>query len=295
MAARLLKGKDLSDRMRADIKERAAAVAHERGTPPRLAIVSIGGDPASQIFLKSKLQAAKEVGIETTVSALPGDIREAEVLRLLSSWAGEPALDGIILELPLPEGLDARRVVEALPADRDVEGVAPANIGRLYAAKSFPEIGASEALIPCTAQAIVTLALEGGLRPKGAEAVVVGRSNIVGKPCAHLLSCLDATVTLCHSRTADLRGHLARADVVVAATGRARWLKGEWLKPGAMVLDAGINDLDGKVVGDADFESVKEVAGSVTPVPGGVGPLTVTCLLQNTVLSAERRTHRLKQ
>ena len=292
MAAKLLKGKKLSDRLRAELKARAEAVTESRGAPPGLAILSIGGDPASQIFLRNKLQACKEVGVEATVEALHAAISEAEVQRILAALAENPAVDGIILDLPLPEHLDARRLTEAIASDRDVEGVTTANYGRLYTVKSFAALRDSQALLPCTANAVIRLLLETGVDPRGLDAVVVGRSNIVGRPTAHLLSCLDATVTLCHARTRDLAAHLRRADILVSAAGKPRFIRGGALKPGAVVLDAGMNGEGAGLCGDVDFDSAVKVAGHLTPVPGGIGPLTVTCLLENTVLAAERRTRR---
>jgi len=204
-------------------------------------------------------------------------------------------VDGILVEQPLPPGFHPARVTEAICAEKDVEGVTTANYGRFCAAKTLADIRVCGAVIPCTADAILQLLLDTGLNVEGLQAAVVGRSNIVGRPTAHLLSCLNATVTLCHSKTRDLPHHLKRADIVVAAIGEARFIKGDWIKPGAIVLDAGIHRSGRDLCGDVEFETASRVASYITPVPGGVGPLTVTCLLDHVVLSAERRTRQSLQ
>lgn len=289
MSAQLLKGKKVSERLRHELRARAHAVGESRGSPPHLAILSIGGDPSSEIYLKKKLEGCKETGIECTVEALPAGISEGEILRILHKLGLDPAIDGIIMDVPIPQPLDAQRLTAALPADKDVEGVSAANLGRFYSEKSFERLKDSNILIPCTAIAVIQLLLETGIEPRGKTALVVGRSNIVGRPTAHLLSCLDATVTLAHSRTAELARHVGSADILVAATGRPGLIAGAWIKPGAVVLDAGVNYAGKTMTGDVDFESAKLTAGYITPVPGGIGPLTVTFLLYNTVISAERR------
>lgn len=289
MSAQPLKGKPLSDTLRKELRARVRALTEERGTAPQLAIVAVGGDPGSQVFLRKKLEACREVGIESTVESLPAGIAEAKVLRLIQKLGTDPEVDGIIIDLPIPDGLDPRTLAEAIPADKDVEGVTTHNAGRLYAQKSWAALRASSVLVPCTADAIVHLLLETKVDPAGRHAVVVGRSTIVGRPTAHLLSCLDATVTLCHSKTAGLEGYVASADILVCALGRTGALQGKWVKPGAVVIDAGVNTSDGQLVGDIDAGAAARAAW-LTPVPGGVGPLTVTFLLYNTILAAERRT-----
>ncbi|MFC1679063.1 bifunctional 5,10-methylenetetrahydrofolate dehydrogenase/5,10-methenyltetrahydrofolate cyclohydrolase [Elusimicrobiota bacterium] len=292
MSARQIKGKPLSDRLRKELRARAAAVAEERGSPPHLAILAIGGEPSSQIYLKKKLQACKEVGIESTVESLPETISETSILRLLHKLSQDPTLDGIILDLPVPPHLDAGRLTEAISPERDVEGVTTANAGRLCSEKSYSALHGSSLLVPCTPNAIIHLLLETGVDPNGRDAVVVGRSNIVGKPTAHLLCALDATVTLCHSRTRDLKEHVRRADILVSAIGRPHAIKGSWIKRGAVVLDAGVSSSGKTIRGDVEFDKAAKRAAYITPVPGGVGPLTVTFLLYNTVVSAKRRTRR---
>lgn len=290
MSAQLLKGKPLSDAIRRDLGARARRLTEERGTPPHLAIIAIGGDPGSQVYLRKKLEACREVGVETTVESLPAKIAEAKVWRLMSKLGEDPDVDGIILDVPVPAPLDPARLVEAIPAEKDVEGVTAQNLGRLYAQKAWEAIKKAEVLVPCTANAIVHLILEAKAPLSGRHAVVVGRSTIVGRPTAHLLSTLDATVTLCHSKTADLARYVADADVLVSALGKPDAVKGAWVKPGAVVADAGISTQDGQLLGDVEAGPAAQRAAWLTPVPGGVGPLTVTFLLYNTVLAAERRT-----
>ena len=210
----------------------------------------------------------------------------------MSKLGGDPEVDGVILDVPVPAPLDPARLVEAIPAEKDVEGVTAQNLGRLYAQKSWDAIKKAEVLVPCTANAIAHLVLEAKVPLAGRHAVVVGRSTIVGRPTAHLLSTLDATVTLCHSKSADLARYVADAGVLVTALGKPGAVKGAWVKPGAVVADAGISTQEGQLVGDVEAASAAQRAAWLTPVPGGVGPLTVTFLLYNTVLAAERRTKR---
>lgn len=290
MSAQLLKGKPLSDALRRELGARARKLTEDRGTPPRLAIIAMGGDPGSQVYLRKKLEACKEVGVESTLESLPSTITEAKVWRLITKLGADPDIDGIIVDRPVPDPLDAARLVEAIPAEKDVEGVTAQNLGRLYAQKSWEGIKKAEVLVPCTANAIVHLLLEAKVPPAGRHAVVVGRSTIVGRPTAHLLSALDATVTLAHSKTKDLARYVGDADFLVCALGKAGAVKGAWVKPGAVVADAGINSEGGRLVGDLEAGPAAERAAWLTPVPGGVGPLTVTFLLYNTVLAAERRT-----
>ncbi len=289
MSAKALRGKPLAEKLLASIRERAARITQLRGSPPRLAILAIGGDSSSQVYLRSKLQACKEAGVETTVEALHAAVPESDVLAILKDLASDATLDGIMLEVPLPKGLDARRIIDAICPDRDVEGVTTTNLGRLYSMKAFAELRSSGVLIPCTAGAAIRLLLETGMDPAGKSAVVVGRSRIVGRPAAHLLTCLDATVTLCHSKTRELASHLSRADIVLSATGVPGLIRGSHLKPGAVVLDAGIHVAGKTIEGDVEHEGAAKKASYLTPVPGGVGPLTVACLLDNVTLSAERR------
>ncbi|HVE14743.1 MAG TPA: bifunctional 5,10-methylenetetrahydrofolate dehydrogenase/5,10-methenyltetrahydrofolate cyclohydrolase [Elusimicrobiota bacterium] len=297
MKGHLLRGKDPADALRKAARERAARLTDSRGTPPRLAVLAIGGDEAAQVYLRSKLSACRETGIESTVESLPKDATPDEALRVLAGLSHDAEVDGILIDLPLPPHLDARVLTDAIAPEKDAEGVTPVSLGRLYREKSMDGIERSALLVPCTARAVVHLACEGlaaaGLgSPSGLEAVVLGRSNIVGRPAAHLLSCLDATVTLAHSRTKDLPQVLRRADIVVAAAGSPGLVRGDWIKEGAVVVDAGITRQGHLIRGDVEFEAAAARAGAITPVPGGVGPLTVAYLLQNVVLAAERAAER---
>ena len=289
MSAHLLRGKPLADRMRQELAARAAAVSEERGSPPHLAILAIGGNPSSQIFLRKKLEACQEAGIECTMESLPESTSFTETQRLMHKLAHDPAVDGIIFDMPVPQHLDPARLMEELSPDKDVEGVTATNAGRLVSHKSWASLRGSGVMIPCTPDAIIHLLLETKVDPRGAEAVVIGRSNIVGKPTAHLLSSLDATVTLCHAQTRGLAEHVRRADILVCAIGKPGLVRGDWVKPGAVVLDAGTGMEGKRIAGDVEFEAAAQRAAFITPVPGGVGPLTVTFLLHNTVLAAERR------
>ena len=292
MSARLLEGRPVSENLRKELASRAAAVEEERGSSPHLAILAVGGDVSSQVYLRNKLTACRAVGVETTVEALPEHIAEAELFRIIQRLGADPALDGILLELPLPGHLDARRLTDAVAPDKDVEGVTTLNMGKFYSQNSYAALKDSDVLLPCTANSAIQLLLSTGVELRGKNAVVLGRSNIVGKPVAHLLACLDATVTLCHSRTVDIASHVKRAEILVSAIGQPAFVKGDWIKPGAVVIDAGFSKRGTTVCGDVDFAAASERASIITPVPGGVGPLTVTSLLYNAVVSAERRIKR---
>jgi methylenetetrahydrofolate dehydrogenase (NADP+)/methenyltetrahydrofolate cyclohydrolase len=280
MAARILDGKAVAAAVRAEVRERARK-CKERGRPPGLAVVLVGDDSASAIYVRNKAQAAREAEVEAFDHRLPASTPQAELLALVAALNRDPRTDGILVQLPLPKPIDARAVIEAIDPDKDVDGFHPVNVGRLWSGLPAP--------LPCTAAGVMRLCAEAGTVLKGARATVIGRSNIVGKPTAALLLAADATVTVCHSRTADLAGEVARADVVVAAIGRAELVRGAWIKPGATVIDVGMNREGGKLCGDVEFAAAAERAGAITPVPGGVGPMTIAMLLQNTVAACERR------
>lgn len=285
-AARLLDGKALADEMLKGVAARARAVEASRGAPPRLAIVRVGAPPEQELYVRGKLRAAETAGLKTTLETLPPDASEGDLVAALKVLSGHPHIDGIALERPLPAAFSMERVLAALAPAKDVEAATPERYGRFCAARTLAEIEAEGLVAPCAAWAMLRLLLRSGVAAAGAEAVVVGRSNIVGRPIAHLLSCLNATVTLCHTRTRDLESQVRRADIVAAATTTPLWLKGSMLKPGAVVLDAGTHWTDGRLVGDAD-PSCAERASFLTPVPGGVGPVTVASLLSNVVRAAE--------
>jgi methylenetetrahydrofolate dehydrogenase (NADP+)/methenyltetrahydrofolate cyclohydrolase len=281
MAAKILDGKALAARIRAGLAEEARALT-ARGVQPGLAVVLVGDDPASHIYVGKKTEACAEAGFRAFDYRLPAATAEADLLALIAKLNAEPAVDGILVQVPLPPGIDARRVLLAVDPNKDVDGFHPDNLGRLLMGEPR--------FIACTPFGIMKLIEEAGVPLLGAEAVVVGRSNTVGKPIAVLLIAADATVTVCHSRTRDLAAAVGRADVLVAAIGRPEMIRGAWIKPGAVVIDVGINRLPtGKLVGDVEFAVAKERASAITPVPGGVGPMTVAMLLSNTLASARRR------
>ena len=277
---RTIDGKAVAAAVRGEVRERVARLA-ERGVVPGLATVLVGDDPASQVYVGSKERACHEVGIESFGHRLPASTEQQTLLDLVGALGRDPRVHGILVQLPLPAGLDAQAVIEALPPAKDVDGLHPVSQGHLLAGQP--------GLRPCTPLGVMRLLDEVGVALRGARAVVVGRSLLVGKPVALLLLERHATVTMCHSRTADLAGEVGRADVLVAAAGQAGLVRGEWVRPGAVVIDVGINrGADGKVRGDVEFAPAAERASQITPVPGGVGPMTVAMLLANTVTAAER-------
>jgi methylenetetrahydrofolate dehydrogenase (NADP+)/methenyltetrahydrofolate cyclohydrolase len=284
MSATILDGKALAKRVRGEV---AVEVARLRaaGIEPGLAVVLIGDDSASQIYVRGKTAGAAEVGIRTFDHRLPATTTDAEALALVAKLNADPAVDGILIQLPLPRGLDARRILFAVDPRKDVDGIHPDNIGRLLMGEPR--------FVACTPLGVMRLVAEAGLPLAGANAVVVGRSNMVGKPMAALLLNADATVTVCHSKTADLGAAVGRADLVVAAVGRAEMIRGDWIKPGAVVIDVGINrQATGKLLGDVEFAAAAARASAITPVPGGVGPMTIAMLLANTVAAAAARAGR---
>jgi methylenetetrahydrofolate dehydrogenase (NADP+)/methenyltetrahydrofolate cyclohydrolase len=284
MAARIIDGKALAARIRGDIAIAAARLG-AGGVQPGLAVVLVGADPASQIYVRSKSKACQEAGIRTFDHQLPADTSEAALLDLVRALNANPDVDGILVQLPLPPQIDSRKVLLLIDPAKDVDGFHPDNLGRLLLGEPR--------FVACTPFGVMKLLEEAGARLAGANAVVVGRSNIVGKPMAVLLTAADATVTLCHSRTRELAAEVARADVVVAAAGKPEMIRGAWIKPGAVGIDVGTNRLPtGKLIGDVEFAAAAERAAAITPVPGGVGPMTIAMLLQNTLLSAEARASR---
>jgi methylenetetrahydrofolate dehydrogenase (NADP+) / methenyltetrahydrofolate cyclohydrolase len=288
MTARILDGKKLAEKVRADLKEAVTAFVKEHGRAPGLEVVLVGEDPASQVYTRNKEKAANEVGIRGKLHALPASTDEADLLRLLDRLNGDDTIDGILVQLPLPKQITEQRILDAVRPEKDVDGFHPMNAGLL--ASGRPQ------LVPCTPRGCMKLLALAEAKLKGARAVVVGRSNIVGKPMAQLLLAEHATVTIAHSRTNDLPALCREADVLIAAVGRAEMVRGDWVKEGATVIDVGINRIDvpgpekkTRLVGDVAFEEAKERAGAITPVPGGVGPLTIACLLENTLAAAKKR------
>ncbi len=281
MGAAIIDGKAHAAAARARVAETVPAFVAATGRKPGLAVVLVGDDPASQVYVGSKSKATLAAGMESFQHRLPGDTSETDLLALVDSLNRDDRVDGILVQLPLPDQIDERSVIAAIDPAKDCDGFHVDNAGRLA-------IG-QDALVPCTPLGCLRLlkAQLGDL--SGLEAVVIGRSNIVGKPMAQLLLGENCTVTIAHSRTRDLDEVVRRADIVVAAVGRPAMVKGDWLKRGATVIDVGINRVDGKLVGDVDFAEASEVAGAITPVPGGVGPMTIAMLLRNTLVAAFRR------
>ncbi len=283
--SRLIDGKAVAAELRARVAE-AVAVLADRDISPGLATVLVGEDPASRVYVRNKIRMCAEVGIRSIEHAPDAGISQAALLDLVGRLNADPEVDGILVQLPLPAGIDASRITEAIDPLKDVDGFHTTNAGRLSAGL--------EAMVPCTPAGCMILLRSVCPDPKGLRAVVVGRSNIVGKPVAQLLLAAHCTVTIAHSRTVDLDARCREADILIAAVGRAEMIKGGWIGPGATVIDVGINRIEGKdgkgvLVGDVEFETAKEVAGAITPVPGGVGPMTIACLLRNTVIAACRR------
>jgi len=287
MVAQIIDGKKIAQEIKAEL---ANEVAHlkAKGIIPGLATVLVGEDPASQIYIKNKLKSCEEVGIYSYHQHLPADTSEEEVLKLIKELNSDPKIHGILVQLPLPKHFDEDKILLAIDPDKDVDGFHPVNVGRFSAKKSIREIEDEKIFLPCTPYGIIQLIKRSGLTIAGSEAVVVGRSNIVGKPVAMLLLAENATVTVCHSGTKDLGEVTRKADILVAAIGKAKMITADMVKEGAIVIDVGVNRLpDGEICGDVDFSAVREKAKAITPVPGGVGPMTIAMLMVNTVKAAK--------
>ncbi|MGD9091986.1 MAG: bifunctional methylenetetrahydrofolate dehydrogenase/methenyltetrahydrofolate cyclohydrolase FolD [Anaerolineales bacterium] len=288
MTAKIIDGKAIAAQVRQKVAEDVAARV-EAGLPvPGLATVLVGESPASQVYVRMKQKACEKAGIKSFGYTLPEDISQEELEKVVSDLNANPEINGILVQLPLPSGLDEERVLNAISIEKDVDGFHPVNIGRLA------QKGRESMFVPCTPDGVLYLLDQSGVELDGANAVVLGRSNIVGMPVALLLVKRNATVTICHSRTQDLPGVCREADVLIAAVGRTEMVKGNWVKPGAVVIDVGTNRVDDptrekgyRLTGDVDFDEVKEVASQLSPSPGGVGPMTIAMLLRNTVRAAE--------
>ncbi|MBQ2952527.1 MAG: bifunctional methylenetetrahydrofolate dehydrogenase/methenyltetrahydrofolate cyclohydrolase FolD [Clostridia bacterium] len=280
MSARLLDGKVMSDALRSEIAQRVAGLK-EKGIHPGLAVILVGEDPASQIYVRNKGIGCEQVGIHSVTIRMPETTTQEELESQIRQLNADESIHGILVQLPLPRHLDEAAALAVIVPEKDVDGFHIQNAGKL--------LNGLNGVVACTPKGALEMIRRTGVDLSGKEAVVVGRSNIVGKPMAMLLLQQNCTVTICHSRTADLAAHTRRADVLVAAVGKAKFITADMVKPGAIVIDVGINRLEsGKVVGDVDFDAVKEVASWITPVPGGVGRMTITMLLENTVEAAEK-------
>ena len=282
MTAQLIDGKPIAQQVRSEVAQRAAAFAARAGRQPGLEVVLVGDDPASHVYVRNKERASGKVGIRGVAHRLPADTSQAKLLELVDRLNADTTVDGILVQLPLPSQIDPEAVTARIDPAKDVDGLTPISAGLLLLGRP--------GLRPCTPVGCMLLLEAIGCNPQGKRAVVVGRSNLVGKPIAHLLLARHATVTMAHSRTADLGAVVAEADIVVAAAGKRDLIRGAWIKPGAVVLDVGTNRKDdGTACGDVEFEPASERASFITPVPGGVGPMTIAMLLSNTVTAAEAR------
>ncbi len=282
MAASIIDGKAISAQIRAELAQEVAKLKADKGVTPGLAVVLVGDNPASKVYVGQKEKACNELALLSKKFVLPGETKEQELLELVAKLNADPEIDGILVQLPLPKQIDENKVIAAIHPDKDVDGFHPVNVGRLV-------IG-TEGFKPCTPYGVIHLLRRAGVKLAGAEAVVVGRSNIVGKPVALMLVHESATVTVCHSKTRDLGEVCRRADVLVVAIGRPKMITADMVREGAVVIDVGVNRLpDGKLCGDVDYAAVAEKAAQITPVPGGVGPMTIAMLMHNTVNSARRR------
>ncbi len=289
MTAKLIDGKAVAAAVQARVKDEAETLKSKYGITPGLATILVGENPASKTYVASKQRMTQELSMHSVGAHPPAEISQEELLEIIRGYAEDPQIHGILVQLPLPPHIDQETVLSAIPIEKDVDGFHPINVGRLAMKNREP------LFVPCTPSGCIVLIDSVGTKIEGAKAVVLGRSNIVGLPAAFLLVHRNATVTICHSKTQNLPDVVREADIVIAAIGKARFVKGDWLKPGATVIDVGINAIPDatkksgqRLVGDVDFDSAKEVAGAITPVPGGVGPMTIAMLMQNTLNSAKR-------
>ena len=282
MTARLIDGKAIALALRNDIKAAVTTLREQGRRAPGLAVVLVGADPASQIYVRHKHQACEAAGMHSVVHMLPADSSEADVMQVVHQLNNDPAIDGILVQLPVPKQIRGKAVIDAIAVEKDVDGFNPENFGLL--AQRTPR------LRPCTPYGVIKMLEHEKIDVSGLDAVVIGQSNIVGRPMALELLMKGATVTICHSQTKDLPGHVKRADLVVAGIGKPEYVRGEWIKPGAIVIDVGLNRLEtGKIVGDVEFAAAAEKASWITPVPGGVGPMTIAMLMQNTLEAYQHR------
>lgn len=280
MGAEIIDGKQLAEALRKEIKAEVEQLT-QQGITPGLAVILVGNDPASRTYVKNKEKACRALGMKSVLIELPGDVPEQALLGHIATLNEDPDIHGILVQLPLPPHINAQKIVEAISPEKDVDGFHPVNIGRMMTGQ--------DAFLPCTPHGILKMVKSKDIRIEGKHVVVIGRSNIVGKPCGQLFLNENATVTYCHSKTADLKSFTRQADILVSAVGKAKFIKADFVKAGAAVIDVGMNrDESGKLCGDVDFDEVKEKASYITPVPGGVGPMTITMLLSNTVKAAKR-------
>ncbi|MYL37126.1 bifunctional methylenetetrahydrofolate dehydrogenase/methenyltetrahydrofolate cyclohydrolase FolD [Halobacillus litoralis] len=279
MVAEVIYGKQLAENLREEMKQEITTL-HEKGVHPKLVVVIIGEDPASKSYVKGKQRASEKVGMDSDLIELPEDTSEQDLLDLISRLNQDDTVHGILVQLPVPDHISDQKIIEAIDPSKDVDGFHPENVGRMLTGQ--------DTFFPCTPYGIMVMLERAAIDVEGKHAVIVGRSNLVGKPVGQLLLNKNATVTHCHSRTKDLKSHTKQADILIVAAGRPGLVTGEHVKEGAVVIDVGVNRVDGKLTGDVDFESAQEVASHITPVPKGVGPMTITMLLHNTIKAAKR-------
>ncbi len=291
MAAKILSGKDIAKEIRAELKTEIAELKEKHGLVPGLAVALVGADPASEVYVRSKVKTCERLGVNSIEKRLPADTTEADLLALIDEWNNDEAVHGILVQLPLPKHINEDNVLVAIRPDKDVDGFHPTNVGKMLIGNPY--------FLPCTPHGCQQILMRSGIETEGAHVVVVGRSNIVGKPVAAILiqkaMGANATVTICHTRTKDMKKHTLQADILIAAAGVPRIIKADMIKEGAVVIDVGVHRIGktpsgkDKLCGDVDFDEVAEKASAITPVPGGVGPMTITMLMLNTVRSAKMR------
>lgn len=279
MSAEVIYGKQLAEDLREEMKQEVSTL-HQKGIHPKLVVVIIGEDPASRSYVKGKQRASEKVGMESDLIELSVDTSEKELLDLIERLNQDDSVHGILVQLPVPEHISDQKIIEAIDPKKDVDGFHPQSVGKMMTGQ--------DTFFPCTPYGILVMLQRANIELEGQHVVIIGRSNLVGKPVGQLLLNENATVTHCHSRTKDLRAHTKQADILILAAGKASLISGEDIKEGAVVIDVGVNRVDGKLTGDVDFESAKEVASHITPVPKGVGPMTITMLLHNTIKAAKR-------
>ena len=272
----IISGKELATERRAQMQNHVKDITKVFGETPCLAVILVGDDPASQSYVKGKSKACDEIGIKNMTINLPNDASEQELIQTIDELNSNPAVNGILVQLPLPDHIDEHYVMNCIAPEKDVDGFHPVNVDALYTSKH-------NGILPCTPKGIIHLLRKNDIQIAGKNAVVIGRSNIVGLPVAKMLLDNNATVTICHSRTKDLAKIASEADILIVAIGKPKFVKADMIKPGAVVIDVGVNRVDGKLVGDVDFDNVENKVKAITPVPGGVGPMTITCLMENTI------------
>ncbi|WP_394217803.1 bifunctional methylenetetrahydrofolate dehydrogenase/methenyltetrahydrofolate cyclohydrolase FolD [Halobacillus trueperi] len=279
MTAEVIYGKQLAEDLRQEMKEEVSAL-HTKDIRPKLVVVILGEDPASMSYVKGKQRASEKIGMDSDLIELPVETSERELLDLIEKLNQDPTVHGILVQLPVPDHISDQKIIEAIHPDKDVDGFHPANVGKMMTGQ--------DTFFPCTPYGILVMLKRADITLEGKHVVIIGRSNLVGKPVGQLLLNENATVTHCHSRTKDLQSHTKQADILIVAAGKPSLISGEDIKEGAVVIDVGVNRVDGKLTGDVDFDSAKEVASHITPVPKGVGPMTITMLLHNTIKAAKR-------